>query len=129
MTSSIRTLKVRENRLRRVAQRQGLLLVKSRRRDPQAVDFGTYALLDPDTKALVAGDSEVMNGYGLTLDDVEKILVTDPRELAAWHEAGHAVAAVMRGGSSLTSVTLGARHGEGLTNHRSKSFDSGFITF
>ena len=42
------TDKVRENRLRRMATRQGLHLVKSRRRDPQALDFGTYGLADRD---------------------------------------------------------------------------------
>lgn len=36
--------KVRENRLRRVAERRGLALTKSRRRDERAVDFGTYQL-------------------------------------------------------------------------------------
>lgn len=34
--------KVYENRLRRVAARQGLVLQRSRRRDPRAVDFGKY---------------------------------------------------------------------------------------
>ncbi len=38
--------KVRENRLRRVADRRGFRLVKSRSRDPRAVDFGLYALID-----------------------------------------------------------------------------------
>lgn len=38
------TEKVRENRLRRMAERQGYRLVKSRRRDPLATDFGTYTL-------------------------------------------------------------------------------------
>jgi hypothetical protein len=37
--------KVRENRLRRMAERQGLRLVKSRRRDPLAIDFGTYSIV------------------------------------------------------------------------------------
>lgn len=41
--------KVQENRLRRVADRQGLKLSKSRSRDPKAVDFGKYALIDVET--------------------------------------------------------------------------------
>jgi hypothetical protein len=36
--------KVRELRLRRMAERQGLTLHKSRRRDPHALDFGHYWL-------------------------------------------------------------------------------------
>ena len=52
------TEKVREARLRRLAQRQGLKLVRSRRRDPQAADFGRYALVDPDTNRAVAGEQD-----------------------------------------------------------------------
>lgn len=44
------TEKVRENRLRRMAERQGYRLVKSRRRDPLAADFGTYTLEAPKGK-------------------------------------------------------------------------------
>lgn len=39
-------MRVRENKARRVAQRRGLRLVKSARRDPKALDFGKYHLLD-----------------------------------------------------------------------------------
>jgi hypothetical protein len=38
--------KIRENRVRRMAQRQLLRLEKSRRRDPRAVDFGGYMLVN-----------------------------------------------------------------------------------
>lgn len=38
--------KVFENRLRRAAHRQGRRLRKSRARDPQAVGYGTYTLID-----------------------------------------------------------------------------------
>jgi len=66
--------KVRENRLRRMAERQGLVLQKSRRRDPRAVDFGRYWLIDPyDSNALVAGDQ-----WGWDLDDIETYLLADP---------------------------------------------------
>jgi hypothetical protein len=34
--------KARENRARRAAQRQGFTLIKSRRRDPLATDYGWY---------------------------------------------------------------------------------------
>ena len=71
------TAKVRENRLRRMADRQGLALQKCRRRDPRAFDFGTYQLIDPWlSNAVVAKHHE--SGYGLTLDDVEAHL-TRPR--------------------------------------------------
>jgi hypothetical protein len=40
------TDKVRANRLRRMAARYGLRLVKSGRRDPRAPDYGLYALID-----------------------------------------------------------------------------------
>lgn len=36
--------KVRENRLRRAATRQGLRLSRSRRRDTRALDYGEYSL-------------------------------------------------------------------------------------
>lgn len=60
---------VRENRLRRMAQRQGLMLRKSRRRDPRAVDFGGYWLVDASTTTLVAGGQ-----FGISLDEVEAYL-------------------------------------------------------
>jgi hypothetical protein len=64
--------KPRENRLRRIAASQGLQLMKSRARDPQAPDFGTYMLTDPATDFVV--DSGLQSGYGLSLDDVERAL-------------------------------------------------------
>ena len=38
--------KVYENRLRRAASRQGLVLLKSLRRDPRAIDFEHWRLID-----------------------------------------------------------------------------------
>ncbi|MHB8297969.1 MAG: hypothetical protein ACYDDW_05245 [Dermatophilaceae bacterium] len=66
------TDKVRENRLRRAAQRQGLTLAKSRRRDTRATDYGTYMLVDPSTNAVVAHGGQ--SGYGLSLDEIESAL-------------------------------------------------------
>jgi hypothetical protein len=57
--------KVRENRLRRMAERQRLQLVKSRRRDPKAFDFGRYWLHDQKGKVVLGGES------GVSLDDIE----------------------------------------------------------
>jgi hypothetical protein len=64
--------KVRENRLRRMAERRGLQLVKSRRRDPRSLEFGTYGLLDPFRNAWIFCDQE--RGYGKTLDEIEEYL-------------------------------------------------------
>ena len=47
--------KVLENRARRMAKRQGLRLVKSRRRDPRAWDYGCYCLADIQTNGVVFG--------------------------------------------------------------------------
>jgi hypothetical protein len=76
------TDKVRENRLRRMADRQGLALQKSRRRDPHAFDFGTYWLVDPYNNALVAGDE-----WGWELDDIEEWL-TQPASDVSLTQAG-----------------------------------------
>lgn len=64
--------RVRENRLRRAAGRQGLRLVKSRLRDPRALDHGRFKIVDAGTHAVVAG---VVPVYGLSLDDVETFLL------------------------------------------------------
>jgi hypothetical protein len=63
--------KVRENRLRRMAARQGLALAKSRRRDQYAIDYGDYWLVDPDRNAIVYGEP---GRFHLGLDDVEAYL-------------------------------------------------------
>ena len=64
--------KIRENRLRRAAGRQGLTFTKSRRRDPRARDYGLYWLTDQTTNALMTAEQ------GLTLDEIEEFL-TKPR--------------------------------------------------
>ena len=61
-------VKIRENRLRRMAERQELRLVKSRRRDPRALGYGGYMLVDWNNRA-VAG--EVDSDRALELDEVE----------------------------------------------------------
>jgi len=63
--------KVRENRLRRAAERQGLMLKKSRRRDPRALDYGMYALID-DRNVIVAGATS--GRLDFTLDDIQAYL-------------------------------------------------------
>ena len=49
--------KVLENRLRRMLQRRGYQLIKSRRRDPRAIDYGGYMIADASTNGVVAGGS------------------------------------------------------------------------
>ena len=77
MFSRMASIKVRENRLRRMAHRQGLRLIKSRRRDPQpSTTAGT-----PSVQASLgngSGDfgghaavSAFTSGLGRTLDEVE----------------------------------------------------------
>jgi hypothetical protein len=68
--------KVRENRLRRTAGRQGLRLEKSRRRDPHAIDFGMYWLINARTNALAIHSP--LGIHDLTLDDVEAWLTQPP---------------------------------------------------
>lgn len=49
----------RERRLRRVARTQGLVLRKSRRRDPRVSDFGTYSLIDPAINGLLCSGASL----------------------------------------------------------------------
>src|SRR5262249_22985644 len=58
--------KVRENRLRRMAARQGLKLSRTRRLDSLAIDYGTYHLVPAKGKALGP----------LTIDEVEERLTS-----------------------------------------------------
>jgi hypothetical protein len=66
--------KTRETRLRRMAQRQGLILRKSRRRDPRAVDYGSYILVDANTNAVVVGGVDGAFQHGPDLDVIERAL-------------------------------------------------------
>jgi len=68
--------KVREDRLRRAARRQGLILEKSRRRDPRATDFGAFRIVNEQTSAVVASGAD--GGFGLNLDQVEAHLLGEP---------------------------------------------------
>lgn len=79
--------KVLENRLRRAAARQGLRLVKSRARDPRAVGYGTFMLVDVQTTGVACYG--LSDGYGLDLHHVAAYLFGDdgrrvpPRPLAS----------------------------------------------
>ena len=56
--------RVRVNRLRRMATRQGYELRKTRRVDPRATDYGTFTLVSPKGKPRVFASA----------DEVEKFL-------------------------------------------------------
>jgi hypothetical protein len=66
-------MKVRENRARRAAGRQGLILMKARTRDPKATTFGKWWLVDPRTEGVVCGGE-----FGVDLDRIEKQLEKTP---------------------------------------------------
>ena len=59
--------KAYEARVRRLAQRQDLLLRKCRARNPWRRDYGAYFLLDPRYNAIIGPSPE--DGWGL--DDIE----------------------------------------------------------
>jgi hypothetical protein len=68
--------KVRENLLRRVADRQGLALRKSRTRDPRAIDYDRWMIV-----SLIPGRPDIGTGPTgkptMTLDEVEANLMGD----------------------------------------------------
>jgi hypothetical protein len=68
--------KVRENRLRRMAERQGLRLEKSRRRDPRALDYDRWYILDTQTRTVIAGLDA--GRHAMTLGQVEAFLTRGP---------------------------------------------------
>jgi hypothetical protein len=61
-----------------MAQRQGLRLIKSRRRDPKALDYGLFSLVRGSAGNRIPGAqapiSAFANGEGMTLDEVEQAL-------------------------------------------------------
>ena len=61
--------KVQENRLRRMAERQGLELRKSRRRDPRSIDYGNFWLVNPTTNMVEVGGEN-----GMDIDEAEAAL-------------------------------------------------------
>jgi hypothetical protein len=61
-------LRVLENRLRRMAARQKMRVIKSKRRDKRAYDYATFALTT---------ESNLVVASGMNLDELEKYLVGD----------------------------------------------------
>jgi hypothetical protein len=63
----------REARVRRMAARQGLTLVKSRRRDPRALDYGRFTISNQAGRQLHQG----------TLAQIEEWLTSQPVRTAS----------------------------------------------
>ena len=61
--------KVRENRLRAMAKRRGRELSKSRRRDPYALDYGRWTIIERDGSERTEPDLDAVEAY---LRDVPK---------------------------------------------------------
>lgn len=70
-SAETRAERAQEARLRRLAQRQDLLLRRSRCRTPEAVGYGQYFVIDPHINGLVS------SAYGMNLDQVEAFLTDD----------------------------------------------------
>ena len=68
--------RVRENRLRRLAHRQGLMARKVQRRDIRALDYGRWSLAWHDTGEVIT------DATGLTADELERYLL---RDFATFH--------------------------------------------
>lgn len=64
--------KVLENRLRRVASRRGMTIYKSKRRDPNSIDFGGFMLCDAATTIIIVGGGDFP--YSASLEDVRQHL-------------------------------------------------------
>ena len=60
--------KVLENRMRRALKRRGMRLVKSKRRDPKAFDFGGYMIINAENNTVVCGTDPM--AFSLSLDNV-----------------------------------------------------------
>lgn len=74
--------KARENRLRRLAERQdGSVLSRSRRRDPDAWDYGTYWLApDPEHPIWIDAHEDDLTPLPFdSLDEVEEFLTSGSR--------------------------------------------------
>lgn len=82
--------KVFENRLRRVAFRQGYRLEKSRRRDERAITFGLYRLVDMFNREVVGAGpiTDGPGGYGLDAVDLAAKLYGDADDTITSVQAG-----------------------------------------
>ena len=68
--------KVRENRLRRMLDKQGYRLIKNRVRYERAVGYGGFMIANKWTSNVVAGAHPY--DFCLTIDDVEQFAAEEP---------------------------------------------------
>jgi hypothetical protein len=68
--------KVRENHVRRKADRMGYRVIQSHRRDPDAIDYGLFMIVDARTDCVVH-DMGPLGRPNLTLADVQELLGVD----------------------------------------------------
>jgi hypothetical protein len=104
--------KTRENRLRRVARRQGYQLVRSRTRDPHATDHGLYAVINPAINGAVNPASANGRLCSWTLDTVEEWLDRPIRELddlSTYKKRPVKLSDVKKGPFDLSDVKKGRR--------------------
>jgi len=62
----------RENLIRRVAQRRGLRVSKSARKDPQAIDYDRFMITDVRTSKIKLGNDG--HPFSAMVEDVEAFL-------------------------------------------------------
>ena len=93
-----------ENALRRRAERLGLELHKSRRRDPQAPDYGRYALIDLVTQEPLGGVMPLVGIYRFSADELKHAL--DKQGLARQAPPDAVGSKTERDGVTLTSALL-----------------------
>jgi len=101
--------RVRENRLRRMAARQGLRLLKSTRRDQYADGYGTYRLVGAQNGEHRYGDA--VTGYGMDLDAVELQLKSRPPTTSAPATGnGRASAGAATASDAVSELTIAVHH-------------------
>ena len=66
--------KSRVDRIRRAARRKGLIVMKSRARNPRSTEYCGFIIADDD-RNLVAG--EYPHAFSMSLEDVERYLLED----------------------------------------------------
>lgn len=81
--------KTHENKMRRYAERQGFILVKSPRRDPRARGFGQYVLIPDDRAALQdEKDPELIADAHLRLDRGQGLSLTQLEQQLGYAQEG-----------------------------------------